>query len=196
MIFILFFFSWKKNPDFPSMIDSIAIISQEETLPANNITFNKLVVFANNYFTSCNFFSGMRDSNSRPLGPKPSTLAIWANPRTEHFNGAKRQNWTADTRLFRPLLYHWATLALHFVRTFTFPLNRMDIKIWWAWMDSNHRPHPYQRCALTAWATRPYPFQIFMLVFYRYLGRNFKRFFLFLFPRIFSHKISLFKEPP
>ena len=23
----------------------------------------------------------MRDSNSRPLGPKPSTLAIWANPR-------------------------------------------------------------------------------------------------------------------
>ncbi len=25
--------------------------------------------------------SGMRDSNSRPLGPKPSALAIWANPR-------------------------------------------------------------------------------------------------------------------
>ena len=26
-------------------------------------------------------------------------------------NGAGRQNWTADTRLFRPLLYHWATPA-------------------------------------------------------------------------------------
>ena len=28
--------------------------------------------------------------------------------------------------------------------------------IWWAWMDSNHRPHPYQGCALTSWATGPY----------------------------------------
>ena len=89
----------------------------------------------------------MRDSNSRPLGPKPSALAIWANSRnfTSFFrmvgvgglepptsplsevrsnrlsytpilynylqSGAKRQNRTADTRLFRPLLYHWATLA-------------------------------------------------------------------------------------
>ena len=53
--------------------------------------------------------SGMRDSNSRPLGPKPSTLAIWANPR--YFYGAGRQSWTTDTRLFRPLLYRWATPA-------------------------------------------------------------------------------------
>ena len=57
----------------------------------------------------------MRDSNSRPLGPKPSALAIWANSR----------NFTSFLE-------------------------------WWAWVDSNHRPHPYQRCALTAWATRPF----------------------------------------
>ena len=87
----------------------------------------------------------MRDSNSRPLGPKPSALAIWANSRERMvgvgglepptsplsevrsnrlsytpilfsiiFSGAKRQNRTADTRLFRPLLYHWATLAFPF----------------------------------------------------------------------------------
>lgn len=56
--------------------------------------------------------SGMRDSNSRPLGPKPSTLAIWANPR--YFSGAGRQSWTTDTRLFRPLLYRWATPACKF----------------------------------------------------------------------------------
>ena len=36
--------------------------------------------------------------------------------------------------------------------------NKKNWKLWWAWVDSNHRPHPYQRCALTAWATRPYPF--------------------------------------
>ena len=21
--------------------------------------------------------------------------------------------------------------------------------LWWVWVDSNHRPHPYQGCALT-----------------------------------------------
>ena len=26
---------------------------------------------------------------------------------------------------------------------------RMDTAIWWAWIDSNYRPHPYQGCALT-----------------------------------------------
>ena len=26
---------------------------------------------------------------------------------------------------------------------------------WWAQMDSNHRPHAYQACALTTWAMRP-----------------------------------------
>ena len=27
---------------------------------------------------------------------------------------------------------------------------------WWAWEDSNLRPHAYQACALTTWATSPY----------------------------------------
>ena len=26
---------------------------------------------------------------------------------------------------------------------------------WWAQVDSNHRPHAYQACALTTWAMRP-----------------------------------------
>ena len=28
-------------------------------------------------------------------------------------------------------------------------------KIWWAQVDSNHRPHAYQACALTTWAMSP-----------------------------------------
>ena len=28
--------------------------------------------------------------------------------------------------------------------------------LWWAQMDSNHRPHAYQACALTTWAMRPF----------------------------------------
>ena len=30
------------------------------------------------------------------------------------------------------------------------------IKYWWARVDSNHRPHAYQACALTTWATSPF----------------------------------------
>ena len=30
--------------------------------------------------------------------------------------------------------------------------------VWWAQMDSNHRPHAYQACALTTWAMRPFKF--------------------------------------
>ncbi len=31
-----------------------------------------------------------------------------------------------------------------------------SLKLWWTWVDSNHRPHAYQACALTCWATGPY----------------------------------------
>ena len=29
------------------------------------------------------------------------------------------------------------------------------IKIWWAWVDLNYRPHAYQACALTRLSYRP-----------------------------------------
>ena len=44
---------------------------------------------------------------------------------------------------FLPLLFAlvlWLTLCLK----------------WWAKMDSNHRPHDYQSCALASWAIGPY----------------------------------------
>ena len=31
---------------------------------------------------------------------------------------------------------------------------------WWAQMDSNHRPHAYQACALTNWAMSPFLVEI------------------------------------
>ena len=33
---------------------------------------------------------------------------------------------------------------------------RPDLWNWWAKMDSNHRPHDYQSCALASWAIGPY----------------------------------------
>ena len=32
----------------------------------------------------------------------------------------------------------------------------INYKIWWAQVDSNHRPHAYQACALTSWAMGPF----------------------------------------
>ena len=31
---------------------------------------------------------------------------------------------------------------------------------WWAQMDSDHRPHAYQACALTSWAMSPYVVEV------------------------------------
>ena len=28
--------------------------------------------------------------------------------------------------------------------------NELGVFVWWAWVDSNHRPHAYQACALTS----------------------------------------------
>ena len=33
---------------------------------------------------------------------------------------------------------------------------------WWAKMDSNHRPHDYQSCALASWAIGPYQLHFFV----------------------------------
>ena len=35
-----------------------------------------------------------------------------------------------------------------------------SLKSWWAKMDSNHRPHDYQSCALASWAIGPYQLHI------------------------------------
>ena len=34
----------------------------------------------------------------------------------------------------------------------SYPLNVIQ---WWVWVNSNHRPHPYQGCALTKLSYRP-----------------------------------------
>ena len=39
-------------------------------------------------------------------------------------------------------------------------------------MDSNHRPHPYQRCALTSWATHPYARNFLQRFLYKFTPQN------------------------
>ena len=49
----------------------------------------------------------------------------------------------------------WAITPNNYsISCFTTPDSLLRV-IWWVWVDSNHRPHPYQGCALTNWATDP-----------------------------------------
>ena len=40
--------------------------------------------------------------------------------------------------------------------------------LWWAQVDSNHRPHAYQACALTTWAMRPFRLKLTGYSFFLY----------------------------
>ena len=43
---------------------------------------------------------------------------------------------------------------------------------WWAKMDSNHRPHDYQSCALASWAIGPYWISSLHKKWWRLAGSN------------------------
>ena len=55
------------------------------------------------------------------------------------FGGAERDR-TAD-----PLLAKQVLSQLSYSPT----LYGRLLELWWAWVESNYRPHPYQGCALT-----------------------------------------------
>ena len=55
--------------------------------------------------------------------------------------------------------YHkaiYSSIFMLFFLLLTFSFFSKKKSKWWAQMDSNHRPHAYQACALTTWAMRPY----------------------------------------
>ena len=57
-------------------------------------------------------------------------------------------------------------------------------RFWWAQMESNHRPHAYQACALTIWAMSPYirvvfdsfssvmSFTLFLMYYLKYIEKQ------------------------
>ena len=55
--------------------------------------------------------------------------------------------------------YHkaiYSSIFMLFFLLLTFSFFSKKKSKWWAQMDSNHRPHAYQACALTTWAMRPF----------------------------------------
>ena len=65
----------------------------------------------------------------------------------EKYGGAERDR-TVDPLLAKQVLSQlsYSPLVVH-TTTMVSITNRRDK--WWAWVDSNYRPHPYQGCALT-----------------------------------------------
>ena len=66
--------------------------------------------------------------------------------------------WKFFNKNFQPRLLRSRTLKTankSLRRTSSCPL-----LCWWAQMDSNHRPHAYQACALTNWAMSPFLVEI------------------------------------
>ena len=57
-------------------------------------------------------------------------------------------------RYLLPFCFHLIWCFFLFLREFT--LYAVFKVHWWAQVDSNHRPHAYQACALTNWAMSPY----------------------------------------
>ena len=58
----------------------------------------------------------------------------------------------------------YSSIFMLFFLLLTFSFFSKKKSKWWAQMDSNHRPHAYQACALTTWAMRP--------VWWRWGGSN------------------------
>ena len=76
-------------------------------------------------------------------------------PATSWMQIRRSANWaTSPTSLVAGTGFEPATFGLWAQRATR--LLHPAIYFWWAWVDSNYRPHAYQACALTNWATGPH----------------------------------------
>ena len=104
-----------------------------------------------------------------------TSLSLWLSKRYR-IGGAKRDR-TADPLRARQVLsqlsYSPSVLFSPKPIVHVYPSVR-----WWAWVDSNHRPHPYQGCALTNWATGPR--LILRLIKIICCGHSWRRYYVFV----------------
>ena len=90
-----------------------------------NTTFGKLQILV--VSIARQIFDCQRSDFFGTTGPKTPKINI---PRDGHFR---------FLRLLHPRPYGWGCTRRE---------TRTARKTWWAWIDSNYRPHPYQGCAL------------------------------------------------
>ena len=82
-----------------------------------------------------------RDLNPRPLGYEPNELPDCSTPRHAEFEMLISEFGLSPVPTFRNLNFQIAVKSA--IRN---PHSEIH---WWAWVESNYRPHAYQACALT-----------------------------------------------
>jgi hypothetical protein len=77
-----------------------------------------------------------------PAMAGPSNLVLSRHPRRQSQTGGARRDRTDDLLLAKQALSQLSYGPV-------IPHGTPSPKRWWAWVDSNYRPHAYQACALT-----------------------------------------------
>ena len=76
-------------------------------------------------------------------------------PVTSCLQGRRSPSWANPPyRVNAECIMHNAELLAFILHSSFWILHLIKLK-WWAKMDSNHRPHDYQSCALASWAIGP-----------------------------------------
>src|SRR6185437_12226487 len=82
-----------------------------------------------------------QDPNQRMI-PSPAQRSISKSSlRNSPSGGSNRLGGAEEDRTPDPLLAKQVLSQLSY--------SPIGWNLWWAWVDSNYRPHPYQGCALT-----------------------------------------------
>ena len=131
--------------------------------------FKRLNETSNSFGISVNLFLVVEISGIEPLtsclqgrrspswAKPPYPSLFWSGgPKWTRFSAEKPRRLQQSTGLspragFR---VHFTELSKPF-RSLLWSNYLLSLK-WWAKMDSNHRPHDYQSCALASWAIGPY----------------------------------------
>ena len=97
--------------------------------------------------------------NSLTVNCQLSTLLLVEStgiePVTSCLQGRRSPSWANPPyRVNAECIMHNAELLAFILHSSFWILHLIKLK-WWAKMDSNHRPHDYQSCALASWAIGP-----------------------------------------
>ena len=85
------------------------------------------------------------------------TSTCTSGPKWSRFSAEKPRRLQQSTGLLLRAAFrvHFGFLDPSDYLTVPYPSRILDSLKWWAKMDSNHRPHDYQSCALASWAIGP-----------------------------------------
>ena len=80
--------------------------------------------------------------------------------KVQHLTVVKYWSSNFNIFIFLLILFQTRNDTQHYTFVYASVSDEVWSKIWWAQVDSNHRPHAYQACALTTWAMSPYLVEI------------------------------------